>query len=132
MLKRSALLVLLLALIAMAAIPAQAQFKDDDGQLTAIWETPACLTSVPPTCNPLKNYELWYYTNISGVVDSLQVFTTDLSDSSIILPNVGDYAWYRIRSVSVVDDYSAWVTSDTAYFDLGTGIDPPAGVTWTD
>jgi hypothetical protein len=110
-------------LIFALASTASAQFHDNDGQLRATWAS-------PDWGNPVDHY-IWSYT-VNGVADSVTGSSAaiDTVESSVTLDNLGDWAVFHIRAVSVLSDTSVEVVSDTAYFSLGTGIGPPRGVTW--
>jgi hypothetical protein len=116
-------LILLLMLLALPAV-ANAQFFDNDGQLEVIW-------AAPDYGNPLDHY-VWSY-EINGVADSVSgtAVSGATSDNSVALAEIGHWAVFRIRAVSTVSDTSVVIVSDTAYYNLGTGIGPPTGVTWT-
>jgi hypothetical protein len=111
-----------LLLLLMPAL-SQAQFFDHDGQLEITWAEPGY-------GNPLDHY-IWSYT-INGVTDSITGTSAAgaTADSSVTLNEVGHWAVFHIRAVSTVSDTSVVVVSDTAYYNLGTGIGPPTGVTW--
>ncbi len=115
----------LLLLLLLLAVPSlvNAQFNDTDGQLQASWQA-------PDYGNPLDHY-IWSYT-VNGVVDSITGSSASdvTTDNSVTLATVGDWAVFSIRAVSTVNDTSVVVVSDTAYYNLGTGIGPPTGVTW--
>ena len=117
-------LILIIFLISLA-LPAAGQFRDDDGHLVAVWQAPS-------NGNPLSHFELRYYVNINGVLDTIDVQTANLVDSTVQLPNVGDWAIFDIRAVSTFNDLSIWVQSDTALYAQRTGIDPPKGIAWQD
>lgn len=99
-----------------------AAVKDSDGNLIATWNP-------PQFGNPVAKYVLKY--TINGVIDSIttEVLAPNTEDSSVVLTNPGDWAVYNIVAISIFDDTSVTVTSDTVYFDMGF-IDPPTGVTW--
>src|SRR5512140_2647090 len=107
----------LLLLVALATLPALAlaQFHDHDGHLVIRW-------SPPNTGNTLASY-VWSY-NINGRADSLTgtASATDTTNSSVTLTHVGDWAIFKIRAVSVVNDSSIWAVSDTAYYNTDSGI----------
>ena len=115
----------LFVLILLLAIPSitSAQFNDHDGQLEVTWQP-------PDYGNPLDHY-IWSYT-INSVADSVTGTSAaeDTLDNSVTLADVGDWAIFYIRAVSVVNDTSEVVVSDTAYYDTEDGIGPPSGVTW--
>ncbi len=116
-------LTLLLMLLALPAV-ANAQFFDNDGQLEVEW-------AAPDYGNPLDHY-IWSY-EINGVADSVTGTSVAVAttDNSVILAEIGHWAVFSIRAVSTVSDTSVVMVSDTAYYNLGTGIGPPTGVTWT-
>ncbi len=115
----------LLFLAALAIIPATAlaQFHDHDGHLQVRW-------SPPSNGNTPAGY-IWSYT-INGRIDSLTGTSpaADTTDNSVTLANIGDWAIFRIRAVSVVYDTSIWVVSDTAFYNTDSGIGPPRMVDW--
>lgn len=98
-----------------------AQFQDSDGDLISIWQPPL-------EGNPVRNYLLSY--TVQNIVDSIIIETVNLKDSSVALSNIGDWAILNIWAISILDDTSNVAISDTAYYDLGIGIDPPSGVAW--
>lgn len=112
-------------LLLIMAIPsaAEAQFNDHDGQLTIVWVSPSY-------GNPLDHY-IWSY-KINGVADSVtgQSAAGDTLNSSAILADVGDWAIFDIRAVSIFHDTSAVALSDTAYYNPEQSIGPPRGVNW--
>lgn len=113
--------VICLVLLLAFAAPASAQYFDDDGKLVAEWQ--------PPTYgNPVAGYLLKY--EINSVVDSVVVFTTALADSTVALLTPGDSALVRVQAISVFSDTSSVVTSDVAYYKIGTGIGPINGLIW--
>jgi hypothetical protein len=114
---------LIVAILIMLPALAAAQFYDTDGHLVISWQAPA-------TGSPLDHY-IWSYT-INGVVDSVQGVTaaSGVRDSSVTLAQVGNWAIFKIRAVSIFSDTSVVVSSDTAYYNPGQGIGPPRGVTW--
>lgn len=100
-----------------------AEFHDHDGHLVALWLPPAYGT-------PLDHYE-WTYT-INGVADSVTGISAagDTVENSISLSSIGDWAVFKVRAISTVQDTSTWAVSDTVMYDTDTGIGPPRGVTW--
>jgi hypothetical protein len=114
---------LLMGLLIVIPDLAAAQFHDNDGHLVVIWQPPAYGT-------PLDHYE-WAYT-INGVADSMAGTSVagDTLDDSANLAAVGDWAIFKIRAISTVDDTSTWAVTDTVTYDTDTGIGPPRGVTW--
>lgn len=116
------LLVMFLLILPSMAL---AQFNDHDGLLEVIWQEPD--TSIG---NPL-DYYIWSYT-ITSVVDSVTGTSAaeDTLENSVTLAEVGDWALFYIRAISTVNDTSEVAVSDTAYYNTGTGIGPPRGVTW--
>jgi hypothetical protein len=106
--------------IPMAAL---AQTHDHDGHLFACW--------LPPDSGAPLDHYIWSYT-INGVPDSVQGIApgADTTNSDVTLTNIGDWAIFRIRAVSVMNDTSDWAASDTAIYDPGGGIGPPRGVNW--
>lgn len=111
------LLVCCLLLLSSAALAV----NDHDGDLKIQW--------VAPTGgNPLDHYE-WSY-DINGVVDSVTGTSSGTFDNSVVLADVGDYAVFRIRSISTIGDVSNYAVSDTVYFDTELGINPPSGLMW--
>jgi hypothetical protein len=117
--KKLLLLILMLALSSIAF----AQFNDHDGQLEVTWQP-------PEYGNPLSHY-IWSY-KINGVADAITGISeaADTLENSATLANVGDWAIFYIRAISVVNDTSEMIVSDTAYYNTETGIGPPIGVTW--
>ena len=115
--------IVLIALLLVMPVTGSAGFFDNDGQLEITW-------AAPSYGNPLDHY-IWSYT-VNGVVDSVAGSSAAgvTSDNSVTLAQVGDWAVFQIRAVSTVNDTSTVVVSDTAYYNLGTGIGPPTGVTW--
>jgi len=113
------LVFIMLALVLVASV-ANAQFRDEDGQLAAAWS--------PPTWgNPVSHYVLDYEINgIQGPV----VETAGLLDSTVVLGVVGDWSILSIVAISIFDDTSTVAQSDTAYYALNTGVGPPTGVIW--
>lgn len=107
-------------------ITAFAGYIDDDGQLGLKWQAPV-------SGNPISGYNIHY--DINGTYDSIQV-TVDanvLKDSSVVLSSLGEWAVGNVRAFSIIGDtiiYSDWVSSDTAYFALPTGTNPPTLVGW--
>ncbi len=114
---------LFLGILVFVPALALAQFHDHDGHLQARWQAPAVGT-------PLSHY-LWSYT-INGRADSLTGIAAagDTLHNTVILAEVGDWAVFKIRAISVVHDTSTWAVSDTAIYDTDTGIGPPRGVSW--
>jgi hypothetical protein len=114
------LLVMFLLILPSIAL---AQFNDHDGHLEVIWQE-------PEYGNPLDHY-IWSYT-INSVVDSVTGTSAaeDTLENSVTLAEVGDWALFYIRAISTVNDTSEVAISDTAYYNTGTGIGPPVGVTW--
>ncbi len=102
---------------------AAAQFNDHDGHLEATW-------SPPDYGNPLDHY-IWSY-RINTVADSVtgQSPAEDTLENSVILADVGDWAIFYIRAVSVMNDTSVFTIADTAYFNPEEDIGPPVGVNW--
>jgi len=112
-----------LLLAVLTAATAKAQFNDRDGHLVISWQA-------PDYGNPLDHY-IWSY-DINGTTDSLTGTSAAnaTADSTVTLSDVGDWAIFTIRAISVVGDTSEAVVSDTAYYNTGDGIGPPRGVTW--
>jgi hypothetical protein len=102
---------------------ASAQFHDHDGLLSVNWQPPG-------VGNTLDHYQ-WAYI-INGVPDSVVGTSAagDTLENSVALANIGDWAVFKVRAISVVYDTSTWAVSDTAYYNTETGIGPPRGVTW--
>lgn len=117
------IIVMFVIILGLCPLAALAQFHDHDGYLTVRWQPPAY-------GNPLDHYS-WSYT-INGVIDSLVGTSpaTDTLDSSVTLAAVGNWAIFKIRAISTVQDTSTWAVSDTAAYDTDSGIGPPRGVTW--
>lgn len=115
--------VLILMLLLVLPVSVLAQFNDHDGNLVVTWEA-------PDYGNPLDHYT-WSYT-INGVVDSLTGVSPSsaVQENSAILANVGDWAIFSIQAISVVDDSSDVIVSDTVYYNTELGIGPPRGVNW--
>lgn len=113
------ILLFILLLPSMAA----AQFNDHDGRLQATW-------SPPEYGNTLDHY-IWSY-EINSVADSVtgQSPAEDTLEISVTLMDIGDWAIFNIRAVSVVNDTSIVAVSDTAFYNMETGIGPPVGVNW--
>lgn len=114
-----------LLLIMILAVPSAvtAQFYDNDGHLEVIW-------SAPSSGIPLDHY-IWSY-EINGVADSLEGQSTapDTLEDSVDLAEIGDWAIFSIRAVSIFADTSAAAITDTAYYNPETGMDPPRRVRW--
>jgi hypothetical protein len=104
-------------------VDANAQYMDNDGQLACQWGQPTFGSEI------LKEYLLAY--TVNGVDSSIVVVDLTIQeDSTIVLANIGDWAVVEVRSISIFDDTSVAVISDTAYYNEGTGIGPPNGVIW--
>ncbi len=109
--------------VVMLPAAALAQFHDHDGHLRVRW-------SAPSTGNPLASY-IWSYT-INGVADSITgtAPAADTTNSAVTLAQIGNWAIFKIRAVSVVNDTSVWAISDTAFYNTDIGIGPPRLVNW--
>ena len=106
-------IIILAAVLLLLASFSQAQFIDYDGHLLITW-------SEPQSGNPL-DYYYWSYT-INGIVDSITGTSSadDTLDNSVSLANSGDWAIFNIKAVSIFNDTSTSVSSDTAcYMALG-------------
>lgn len=103
----------------------QAQTRDEDGILGVKWVEPS-------PDNQISHYELSYILN--GVSDSISFSVPSgvVTDSAVILINWGDWSILKLRAVNVFGEYSDWVSTDTVFKALPTGIpvDPPTGLMW--
>ncbi len=124
---RKILMICALILIG-GAFNANAQFYDIDGQLDLTWTAPN-----PATNPPLKDFIITYYTfdYAISVQDTTQVITIAVSDGSINLTSQGSWCFAALQARDYQDRESIFTYSDTAFYDEGTGIDPPTGPTWT-
>ncbi len=115
--------ILILLIVLSAPSLVRAQFNDHDGMLTATW-------SPPEFGNPLDHY-IWSY-EINAVTDSLagESPAGDTLETSAVLADIGDWAIFHIRAISIMNDTSVVAVSDTAYYNPETGIGPPTGVNW--
>jgi hypothetical protein len=107
--------ILMLVLLVIPSLSA-ARVAFDNGDLIIAW--------LPPDQgNPLDHY-IWTYT-INGIEDSITGWSSarTTSDSSAVLTNVGDWAVFKIRAISIISDTSIQVISDTAVLLESQGID---------
>ena len=114
-------LFIVLAMIAIFSLGASAEFKDSDGNMVLAWQH-------NNTKNPLKHFVVRY--TINNVLDSIIITTTFLEDSTCVLFNPGDSVNASVQAISIFGDSSDIAYSDVAYYDVGTGIDPPSGILW--
>lgn len=115
--------ILIIFLLPLLGSSALAQFNDHDGHLVATWS--------PPSYGNTLDHYIWSYT-VNGVIDSVTgISPSDATvDSSVVLAEVGHWAIFNIRAVSVLNDTSLVAVSDTAYYNTEQGIGPPTGVNW--
>ena len=129
MIKKLAVLIVLITIL-LVPMKAVATDIDDDGILGAAWNTPA-------TGNVPTGYALSY--TINGITDSITAEVIGLTDSSVVLNSVGDWALLNVRSYfeywsefqqQAVRVYSVTAVSDTVIFDQIISVDPPTGIHW--
>lgn len=95
----------------------KAQSIDIDGFLEVAWNAPAY-------GDPVDHY-IWSYT-INGVKDSVTGTSSNaiLTDNSVQLINLGDWAIFSVQAISVSSDTSTASVSDTVYYLLSDGGNP--------
>lgn len=129
MIKKLAALIVLITIL-LVPIKVVAIDIDDDGILGAAWSAPA-VGNVP------TGYALSY--TINDITDSITTEVIGLTDSSVVLNNVGDWALLNVRSYfeywsefqqQTVRVYSVMAVSDTVIFDQVISVDPPTGIHW--
>lgn len=100
-----------LTIVLIISTSAYTAVNDPDGVLNVEWSAPAYGKTV--------DHYIFSY-DINGVTDSvtgssLSGFTTD---NSVTLENLGDFAVFKVRAVSVDDDTSSFAYSDTVIFSI--------------
>ncbi|KKN25646.1 hypothetical protein LCGC14_0882740 [marine sediment metagenome] len=123
-------LITIILTVLILAMPVFATDVDDDGILGAAWDAPV-------VGNTPTGYSLSY--TINGVGDSLNVEVQGLSDSSVVLTSVGDWALLSVQSYfeywsefqqQTVRVYSILAVSDTVVYEQAVSVDPPTGIRW--